>query len=102
MQRWKEKSQEVGSPQGEKYSSDAPCSGEQQTFDQQLAQQTFATGSQCSADSNFSLARGRTREQQVRHVDACNQQNEQSHDHQEAENAAKKILHAIVRSPDRR
>src|SRR5580704_18918450 len=102
MQRWQEKCQQVRSPQREEYSPDATCGGEQETFDEQLAQQPFAAGSQRSAYGNFPFAGGRASEQQVRHVDASNQQYEQSNYHQKAQNASKKILHAIVRAPYRR
>src|SRR3984957_655898 len=102
MQRREEECQKVRSPNREKYSSDPPCRSEQQALDEQLAQQPFATGSQCCAYGNFPFARGRAGKQQVRHVDARNQKHEQSNYHQEAENTAKKILHSIVRAPDRR
>ena len=47
-----------------------------QTFGEQLAGQTAATGSQRATDRDLSLPRRRSREQQVRDVDAGDEQHE--------------------------
>src|ERR1700677_3165281 len=68
--------QELDTGIGEKNSGDAAREREDETFRQELAEQTGASCAQRDADGNFALASGVAREEQAGNICAGNQENQ--------------------------
>src|SRR5271156_5787416 len=99
MRRRQEKAQKIRAPQRQDDSAGATRSGQQQAFDEELANQASAAGTQRRAHRHFFFTCRSASQQQIRHVDAGDQQDQHGYDHQEPENAAEKILYAVMRFP---
>src|SRR5580700_991456 len=102
MRRQEKCHQEIDSPKCEKNSAHAARKRQQQTFHQQLADQATSAGAERRAHGHLFFAHSGASEQQIGDINAGDHQYEQRDNHQECEDAAQKILHAVMSLPDRR
>src|SRR5436189_2978 len=71
-----ERLQQTNAAVRERDSGDAAGQGDQHAFGERLPDQASAPGAEREPDRDLALPRGRPREEQVRDVDACDQQDE--------------------------